>query len=199
MAFLLVEHMKLQYPCHFVLAACRSVLFNTIAGSGHSTPRSQRASGAGAAVGAGDAGDGQGSRIQEISEVLKEGPDSKRTLDTVKSMDRTLNRSLTNVGPGTRLLLPQCACALFVGAPGQLRFSVLLRKRHRLTAVALLCCTVCCCSWTSSWAASLKTTGAWMCLSGLVRLGCPRWLKQRVYHAAAACKASRLMPPHKKL
>jgi hypothetical protein len=73
------------------------VLFNTIAGSGHSTPRSHQPSGAGAALGAGDAADGQGNRIQEISEVLKEGPDSKHTLETMKSMDRTLDRSLTNV------------------------------------------------------------------------------------------------------
>jgi hypothetical protein len=73
------------------------VLFNTIAGSGHSTPRSHQPSGAGAALGAAEAADGQGNRIQEISEVLKEGPDSKHTLETMKSMDRTLNRSLTNV------------------------------------------------------------------------------------------------------
>ncbi|WIA12059.1 hypothetical protein OEZ85_012136 [Tetradesmus obliquus] len=94
---LAVEADSMEDKLQLVQTKRRSVLFNTIAGSGHSTPRSQRASGAGAAVGAGDAADGQGSRIQEISEVLKEGPDSKRTLDTVKSMDRTLNRSLTNL------------------------------------------------------------------------------------------------------
>jgi hypothetical protein len=94
----------------FWFAACRSVLFTTIAGSGHSTPRSGRPSGAGAAVAAADAGDGQGSRIQEISEVLKEGPDSKRTLDTIKSMDRTLNRSLTNVGPSAHCLPNTLSC-----------------------------------------------------------------------------------------
>jgi hypothetical protein len=75
-----------------------------MAGSGHSTPRSHQPSGAGAALGVADAADGQGSRIQEISEVLKEGPDSKHTLETMKSMDRTLNRSLTNVSA--------CVCSL---------------------------------------------------------------------------------------
>lgn len=33
----------------------------------------------------------------EVSDALKEGPDSKRTIDRMRSMDKSLNRTLTNV------------------------------------------------------------------------------------------------------
>ena len=111
--------------CAAACAACnRSVLFNSIMGG--TEPGSSSA--AGRPVSAHSAKDGQSglpllaeedsgtssggggsvrgvARVRELSQVLKEGPESTRTLEAMKSMDRSLNRSLTNVRAWRQLWL----------------------------------------------------------------------------------------------